>query len=202
VIPIESKILIDSHKLNYHPVEVGKWLQGKTIYPICIEISPSGTCNHRCIFCSQSYLGYQRSFINQALLLENMKELVRKGTKSIVVAGEGEPLLHKETPNIINHIKSLGMDVAMSTNGVLMTREITQNCLASLTWVRISLNGGNQRVYNEIHGLEASRRDYDKVLGNLETMVAVKRQQKLMATIGVQLVLIPGNFDGLIWPRS
>ena len=38
---------LDSHKLMYHPKEVANWLEGKTTYPIYVEISPSGKCNFR-----------------------------------------------------------------------------------------------------------------------------------------------------------
>lgn len=29
---------IDSHKLIYHPLEVARWLEGETVYPINAEI--------------------------------------------------------------------------------------------------------------------------------------------------------------------
>ena len=41
-----ENIRMDSHKLIYHPDAVSRWLKGENIYPIEIEISPSGTCNH------------------------------------------------------------------------------------------------------------------------------------------------------------
>ena len=49
-----------------------------------------------------------------------------KGLKSIVYAGEGEPLLHKEAFDIINYTKALGIDAAVSTNGVLLTAEASR----------------------------------------------------------------------------
>ena len=48
---------IDGHKLNLHPERVSRWLQGESIYPIYMEFSPSGTCNHRCVFCSMDFMG-------------------------------------------------------------------------------------------------------------------------------------------------
>ena len=37
-----DNIRMDSHKLIYHPEAVARWLKGENIYPIEIEISPSG----------------------------------------------------------------------------------------------------------------------------------------------------------------
>ena len=60
-----DKYSIDSHKLMYHPERVTQWLQAsnqweriKEIYPIYMEISPMGACNHRCTFCSVDYLSH------------------------------------------------------------------------------------------------------------------------------------------------
>ena len=50
---------IDSHKLHYHPDRVARWMEGANTYPIYMEISPSGTCNHRCVFCALDFMEYQ-----------------------------------------------------------------------------------------------------------------------------------------------
>ena len=50
---------IDHHKLLFHVDRVSDWLKGERIYPIYMEISPAGSCNHRCIFCGLDFMGYQ-----------------------------------------------------------------------------------------------------------------------------------------------
>src|SRR5689334_10032440 len=102
---------IDSHKLIFHPHRVGRWLEGKTTYPLYMEISPSGACNHRCKFCAKDYIGYTPRFLDTALLLERLTEMGSLGVRSIMFGGEGEPLLHADIANIIAHARSAGIDV-------------------------------------------------------------------------------------------
>ena len=186
---------IDSHKLIYHPERVADWIAGNNIYPICMEISPSSSCNHRCQFCAFDYLAYKPIFLDKDLILNNLHVMATKGVKSIVLAGSGEPLLNPATPAIINGIKDCGMDVAMSSNGVLFTKATAEECLASLTWVRFSVNGGTTATYSSIHGGHPN--DFETVLSNLQDAVAIKRNKGLQTTLGVQLLLIPDNISSV-----
>ena len=79
-----ENIRIDSHKLIYHPETVARWRRGENIYPIEIEISPSGICNHRCIFCAVDYIGYHSAFLCKDTVLCNISQMSRKGLKSVI----------------------------------------------------------------------------------------------------------------------
>ncbi len=193
---MKENIRIDSHKLIYHPDIVARWLNGENIYPIELEIGLTNACNHRCIFCAVDYTGYKPDRIDRKLLIDNLKELAPRGVKSIIYAGEGEPLLHKDAPDIINQTKSLGIDAAMSTNGVLLTPEVSRDCLKSLTWVRFSTAGITDETYDKIQ--RGKPGDLAKVLYNMEAAVKVKRDQNLPTTLGVQLLLLPDNQNEIV----
>ena len=186
-----ENIRMDSHKLIYHPDVVARWMKGDNIYPIELEVGLTNACNHRCIFCAVDYTGYQADRLDSQLLIDNLQELSIRGVKSIIYAGEGEPLLHKEAPYIINQTKSLGIDATMSTNGVLLTPEVSRECLKSLTWIRFSVAGITNNTYDNIQ--RGRQGDLDKVLFHMEEAVKVKREQKLHTTLGVQLLLLPDN---------
>lgn len=187
---------IDSHKLHFHPGRISKWLEGKIIYPITVEISPSAACNHRCIFCGLDYLGYRNRFLNKDLILSNLQQMKERGVKAVVLAGEGEPLLNRDTPEIIRRISEFGLDAAMSTNGVLFTDEVAKKCLPAMTWLRFSVNGAAPDAYKAVH--RARSGDFEKVLNNIAHAVEVKRAGSLNTTIGVQLVLLPHNHQNII----
>ena len=190
---MEDNIRIDSHKLIYHPDVVARWLSGENIYPIELEIGLTNACNHRCIFCAVDYTEYKPEKINTDVLKKNLAELSAKGIKSIVYAGEGEPLLHSDAPDIINYTKSLGIDAAVSTNGVLFTPDISNDCLKSLTWIRFSVAGINDFTYDKIQ--QGKPGDREIVYRNMEEAVRVKKDQNLTTTLGVQMLLLPENKD-------
>jgi len=189
---VSDDFRIDAHKLIFHPRRVADWLEGKEIYPIYVEIAPSGACNHRCIFCALDYLGYRPVFLDRDLILMRLQEMAQKGVKSVMYAGEGEPLLNKATPEIANATRRLGIDVALTSNGVLFTKEVARECLAAFTWVRFSVNGGTARTYERVHRCRPG--DFERVLANISEAVRVKHSQGLLTTIGVQILMIPENF--------
>lgn len=182
---------IDSHKLIYHVPRVNQWLQGKDIYPIYVEIGPSGACNHRCIFCALDYLEYPKRFIDKKALMNFLSEAVRRGVKSVMYAGEGEPLLHKNIAELINYTRKIGIDVALTTNGVLFNEKLAKKCLGSLDWIRVSLDAGSSRTYAKIH--RCPEQNFEKVLKNLSYAVELKKKKKYNCTVGVQFLLIPEN---------
>lgn len=184
---------IDSHKLIYHPERVAEWLRTGDVYPIYVEIAPSGTCNHRCVFCALDYMEYKPVFNDKDILLSNLREMAGKGIKSVMFAGEGEPLLNKDTPFLVNQTKSFGIDVAMTTNGVLFTEDVAETCLHSFSWIRFSVNAGTEDTYKSVH--RGKTGDFEKVLSNIKNAVAIKKKKGISTTIGVQLLLIPENSD-------
>ncbi len=190
---MNDKFRIDSHKLIYHISRVNDWLDNKLIYPIYMEISPSGACNHRCFFCSVDFMGYRKLFLDTVVLKEKITECAKLGIKSIMFAGEGEPLLHKDLSKIIVHTKNAGIDVALTTNGVLMRPSVTDIILDKAEWIKVSLNAGTAKTYSKIHGTQQD--DFYKVLSNIEYAVKKKDACKNRCTIGIQILLVPENYQ-------
>lgn len=190
-----ENIRMDSHKLIYHPDAVARWMNGENIYPIEIEISPSGACNHRCVFCAVDYIGYQPNFLDKDTILRDISAMSKKGLKSVICSGEGEPLLNVDMPNIANGIKACDVDVAMSTNGALFTKDKAKECLAAFTWIRFSVASMEESSYGKIQ--RGKQGDLERVKTNLTDAVKIKRDQKLNTTLGVQCLLMPDNMSQL-----
>jgi GTP 3',8-cyclase len=192
-----DKYKIDSHKLIYHIPRVYEWLEGKNIYPIYMEVSPSGACNHRCLYCGLDFMGYKPNYLEADILKERLSELGGLGLKSIMYAGEGEPFLHPEMVSIIEHTKESGIDVALTTNGVLLKKEIVEKVLINTEWIKVSINAGTRETYAKIH--QSKPDDFDKVVENMDFASEIKKGNNYKCILGMQLVLLPENHHEVVF---
>jgi len=197
---MSDKYLIDGHKLSYHPERVGQWIEAKDdmeklkkIYPIYVEISAVGACNHRCTFCGVDYIGYQNVRWETKLLQERLTEMSELGIRSVMFAGEGEPLLHKNLDDIIEHASSVGIDSSITTNFVFLNEKNVYKIFKNASWVKVSINAGTKETYSKVHRTKES--DFTKVLDNMKLAVKTKKEHNLTCTLGAQMLLLPENKD-------
>ncbi len=182
---------IDSHKMHLHPERLAAWLRGEPVAPIYLEISPSGACNCRCRFCGMDFLGYRKRLWDTALLKDRVEGMGRLGLKSVMYAGEGEPFLHPDLPDIVEHTHGVGVDVAITTNAVLMGEEAASRVLGHVRWIKASVNAGTPETYARVHGVAAGK--FHDAVRNLERAAAVRARRGLDCTLGMQMVLLPEN---------
>ncbi|HZR03617.1 MAG TPA: radical SAM/SPASM domain-containing protein [Burkholderiales bacterium] len=190
-----DSLRIDSHKLHFHPMRVAQWVADKDdwetarrIYPIYIEVSPIGGCNHQCTMCGVDYVieEHAKGSIPQLdpwLYGERIMEMGALGIRSVMFAGEGEPLLHKRINDLVRATHHADVRSAFTTNGTLLHKLD----LAGVSWVKVSINGGTRETYAKVHRTKES--DWDRVWANVSD--AVRRSNGCQ--IGVQMVLLPEN---------
>lgn len=190
---------IDGHKIHYHPERINQWNSAKTmeeklnVFPLYVEISPVGQCNHRCNFCAVDYIGYVNRTLSTSSLTDAISNMGSKGVKSIMFAGEGEPMLHPNIEGIVGFTHACGIDVGFTTNGTMMDEKFVNQALEFCTFVKISMNGGDEDVYSSIHGVKKSH--FKMVWDNIKYAVEYKRKNDLKCSIGVQCLLLPDNAD-------
>lgn len=187
-----QRFQLDSHKLQYHPQLVADFMDGKDIVPLNAEISITDACNHRCLFCNFNYLGHKRISLPEGRMPLLAEELGRAGVKTMTFGGAGEPLLHPDVFPAFRIGHSLGMDLAMSTNGVLLNQDQMEAMADMLTWVRFSMNGGSGESYAAVHNCR--ERDFDLAMANLHKTCSIRTARRSPLTVGVQCVLVDENY--------
>lgn len=190
-----DKYLIDGHKLFWHLDRVVEWQDNRVIPPVYIEISPVSFCNHRCIFCGIDFARDKGFQLDTGLLCKRLEEMGRLGVRSIMFAGEGEPLLHKDLPKLIKVAKDSGMDVSLTTNGTIGNYEIWTEVLPYLTWIRFSVDAGSPEVHSKVHNVPADF--FNRTIGSIKEALRVKRDLGLAVTIGVQFLIIEENIKDI-----
>ncbi|MEO5367555.1 MAG: radical SAM protein [Magnetococcus sp. WYHC-3] len=195
---------IDSHKMVFHPdrtaailaAERQGWDTARGIYPIYIEITPVGACNHRCTFCAVDYIGYKSVRLDTALISDRLAEMGRLGVRSVMFAGEGEPLLHKEITAMVVAAKNAGIDVSFTTNATIQPQGFIEEALPRISWIKTSINAGSAANYARIH--RTRERDFDLAVAHMKSWVDARRANQLSVTLGAQSLLLPENADEMV----
>jgi len=182
---------IDNHKLGLHPARVAEWLKKGDCPPLYVEMGVTNRCNHRCVFCALDWIHSPKTDLDTDIVFKALEDMAGFGVKSIMFAGEGEPLLHKDIARILIKANRCGFDVAMTTNGVIFSRSIAEQCLPNLKWIRFSVDAGTESTYAKVHG--APPADFTRVISAIRDAVEIRNARRLDTTIGMQYLLIPQN---------
>lgn len=181
-------------KLLFHRNKVEAALAGDFVYPVSVEFDLSNVCNHDCPFCSfgtSQSQGYRQQNwqvfpFDRAMSL--LKELRDCGVESITFTGGGEPLMHKQAPEIFGHATALGLQWGLVTNGQLLTEKRAGAVAAGATFCRVSLDAGSDHTHMKTHG--ARHPQYHEILGNIRNL----RKMNGSMTIGVSFCMMEINF--------
>ena len=100
---------------------VKKQLSGKK-YPLVLMLEPLFRCNLACAGCGK--IDYPDEILNQRLSYQQCMDAIDEcGTPAVSIAG-GEPLLHREMPQIVKGFIAKKKFVILCTNALLLTKKI------------------------------------------------------------------------------
>jgi len=181
-------------KIFSHMERMNDWHQGKNIYPITMELGPSGpaNCNNKCDFCMHRKYYQAEAMMSFDFYKKILDELKGLGTKGMIYSASGEPLTNPEIIDFIKYTKESGIDLALVTNGTSLKKEgIIPAILENVTWMRVSLNAGTPETRKKIHGVD----DFELVLKSLKALAEEKAKTGSQCNIGAQIVVTENNIS-------
>ena len=99
-------------------------LKGNKRYPLVLMLEPLFRCNLACSGCGK--IDYPNEILNQRISVEDAILAAEEcGAPMVAIAG-GEPLLHKELPQIVEAYLKMGKYVILCTNALLLEKKIDQ----------------------------------------------------------------------------
>ena len=158
-IPLTQALSIGSYVLGQH-------LRGRKRYPLVLMLEPLFRCNLACAGCGK--IDYPEKILDQRLSVEDALGAIDECGAPVVVLAGGEPLLHKELPEIVTGALAKGKYVTVCTNALLLEKKLDQyKPHPRFNW-SVHLDGDK-----EMHDRSVCRKGvYDKAVAALQTAKA------------------------------
>ena len=116
-VPLNQAIKVGAYVVKQH-------LLGRKRYPLVLMLEPLFRCNLACSGCGK--IDYPDEILNQRLSAQDCLDAVDECGAPVVAIAGGEPLLHKELPEIVEKILARGKFIYLCTNALLLDKRIEQ----------------------------------------------------------------------------
>lgn len=166
---------------------------GRTIHDLRVSITDR--CNYKCVYCRTGELGAQYPELEIAEYLRLIGLFVSLGIEKVRLTG-GEPLLRRGLIELIQELANLrtingeALDLALTTNGHLLSGLARQLKTAGLHRVTVSMDAVNATTFERITRVPGS---YAKVLEGIRAARAAG-----LTPLKVNCVLLRGFNDDQI----
>jgi MoaA/NifB/PqqE/SkfB family radical SAM enzyme len=125
--------------------------------PRQLYIEVTNYCNSLCISCPLTYDHFLPLEPKHHLTWENFRRIVDQVPRiqRAVLHGIGEPLLNRDLPRFIAHLKERGSHVLFNSNGVLLDQKRGDALVAAgLDELRISIDAITPELYARLRGID------------------------------------------------
>jgi len=120
--------------------------------PVSINLDLTTSCNFACGHCvDMAILNTGIKFENESLF-DSLTLMAEKGLESVIVIGGGEPTVHPRFVPVVRHMKELGLQVSVVSNGS-GNRKLAEIAplLEPGDWIRLSLDSGTDETFQAMH---------------------------------------------------
>jgi MoaA/NifB/PqqE/SkfB family radical SAM enzyme len=139
--------------------------------PRQLYIEVTNYCNSRCVSCPLTYDHFLPHEPKHHLDWENFRRIVDQAPviERAILHGIGEPLLNRDLPRFVAHLKARGAHVLFNSNGVLLDRRRGDALVAAgLDELRVSIDAVTPDLYARLRGID----QLPRILANVRAFVA------------------------------
>lgn len=140
--------------------------------PIHVRIKPTNVCGHNCYYCAYRADALQlgedmnlRDLIPREKMREIIADLAEMGVKAVTFSGGGDPFCYPHLLETAQQLARSPIHFASLTNGARLEGEVAEVFARHATWLRISIDGWDDRSYAEYRGVREG--EFSKVLRNV-----------------------------------
>ncbi len=140
-VPLRQQIAVGSYLIKQK-------LKGNKKYPLVLMLEPLFRCNLACAGCGK--IDYPDDILNKRLSVKECLDAVDECDAPMVSIPGGEPLIHKEMPEIVQGIIDRKKFVYLCTNALLLKKRINDYKPSPYLTFSIHLDGNRERHDNSV----------------------------------------------------
>lgn len=133
--------LVQKYRVARHII--GQKLRGRTRYPLVLMLEPLFQCNLACAGCGK--IDYPDDILRKRMSVADAVSATRDCGAPIVSIAGGEPLVHKDMPEMVRSITGLKKFVYLCTNAILLPKKIDDYRPSPYLTFSIHLDGNRER---------------------------------------------------------
>ncbi len=120
--------------------------------PLSINLDVTTACNYRCDHCVDFDILNTGVKYDHDKLLSSLTEMAKRGLRSVIIIGGGEPTVYPGFVEVVRHLKKDGVKIGVVTNGSRLDRILEiADVLEPEDWVRLSLDSGSNDTFARMH---------------------------------------------------
>jgi len=162
-----GKLLQSSFKPHLDKIFRGEALE----MPAVVELDPTTSCDMQCPYCISSSILKNKLVIPFEILLKLLDDLKAGGTKSIILIGGGEPLLHPNTIQILEEIKKRDFKLGITTNGTQLNK-YSDKIAECADWIRVSLNSAFENSHSRTNPKKNGNPVFRQIISAMQKIVS------------------------------
>ncbi|UCG13491.1 MAG: adenosyl-hopene transferase HpnH [Deltaproteobacteria bacterium] len=122
---------------------LGQKLRGKKRYPLVLMLEPLFRCNLACAGCGK--IRHPEEVLDRRLSVDECVSVVEECGAPVVSIAGGEPLLHREMPQIVYELIKRKRFVYLCTNALLLKKHLEDYTPSPYFTLSIHLDGNRER---------------------------------------------------------